>query len=132
MLGKNPLKLKSATRRVSRQRLVGRPAQGQASELGRAGRPPSRRRLSCISQICCIWEFLICCFIKIGPQSAQKVKQKNIQIYPRYIQDIQGKYKIPSGRLVFFIYLGYLGYILDIFGYLFVICLFRRTGVQLI
>ena len=83
-----------------------------------------------------IWQFLICCFIQIAPQSAQwhwtPVRPKNIpEIYPRYIQDIQDKYKIPSGRrpgparakpgaahggrLVFCIYLGYLGYILDIF-----------------
>ena len=34
-----------------------------------------------------------------------------------------------GGRLVFCIYLGYLGYILDIFGYMFGIFLFRRTGV---
>jgi len=46
-----------------------------------------------------IWQFLICCFIQIGPQSAgTKIYQKYIQIYPIYIQDIQDKYKIPSGR----------------------------------
>ena len=48
------------------------------------------------------------------------------KIYPRYIQDIQDKYKIPGprgpglgpgqagSRLVFCVYLGYLGDILDI------------------
>ena len=39
-----------------------------------------------------IWQFLICCFIQIGPQSAhKKMYQRYIQIYPRDIQDIQDK-----------------------------------------
>ena len=48
-----------------------------------------------------IWHFLICCFIKIGQQLSPVRRNKNIQtmypIYPRYIQDIRHKYKIPSG-----------------------------------
>ena len=46
-----------------------------------------------------IWQFLTCCFIKFW-QNFNPVRPKNIpnQIYPRYIQDIQDKYKIPSGR----------------------------------
>ena len=51
------------------------------------------RHVSAPSSACSrtIWQFLICCFIKIGPPSAQKVHQK-------YIQDIQYQYNISSGR----------------------------------
>ena len=40
----------------------------------------------------------------------------------KYIQDIRNEYETPSGRLVLCIYLGDLGYILDIFGHLLSIC----------
>ena len=54
-------------------------------------------------------------------------RNKNIpKIYPRYIQDIQDKYKIPSGRRpgpVFRIYLGNPGDILDMLGIIFGILL---------
>ena len=73
-------------------------------------------------------------------QNITNTKSKNIQyiyqiypIDPKHIQDMQDKKKISRRnrpgpgragcRLVFCTYLAYLGYILDIFGYIFGMCL---------